>query len=519
MLRRISALLLALCLLACSGALAETTYPMDTDVELKIFSTIFWDNTTLGYTDCNQRPITQYINEATGVNAIWDTYPAGADQNQVFNTMVASGTILDYDIFCGGGINGTNASQLLADGIALPLNDYMDQVPNYTRYFESVPTLEKKSRTNDGVYYGFYGMRESGWANTYIGPLVRQDWLDALNLEMPRTIADWETVLRAFKEHYGATFTSTLSRMNIYGLAGAFNAYTTFALTRYLNDEGKVQIGASQPEWKTYMETLHAWYEEGLIDPDLITNDDNAVRTKALNEQTGLIIFNLGSVDVLNSQAQEAGLSAQWVGCPYPVNAEGVVPWMQGNPNVAAENYVAWLTGGCDETKLPVALAWINWAYSEDGFNTTNYGKEGETFDLVDGKPVLRDSILKSDEGVSNALMRITSTVGSYWPIQAEGLVRAKNSEAACAAVDTWLENNDIEKHILPNISLTDAETTEVADLATALSTYVSEQSLKFFTGERSLDEFDAYVGELEKIGLPKFLEIYQGAVDRYNAD
>lgn len=512
------ALLLTLLSMIFSVAVAETAYPMDTDVTLKVFTTVFHNNTTLGYVDCNERPITQYINQVTGVNVIWDTLAAGADEKQTFNTMIAADTLSEYDIIISSFFTGTNAEQMIDDGVIISLTDYMDQLPAYTKYFDSVPSLEKKSRTDSGDYYAAYAMRESGWANTFIGPVIRQDWLDACGLDMPMTYADWDHVLRTFKETYGASFSSTLDRTRNHGLSGAFDAYGTFSLTRYLDDEGNVQVGQAQPEWKEYMTALNTWYEEGLIDPDLLTNDDAAVRTKALNGETGLVMLSLGSVDILNSQAQEIGNGAVWVGCPYPTNEDGVVPWLHGNPDVASENYSVIITTGLSEEELSVALAWINFAFTEQGINTWNYGLEGETYNLVDGKPVFVDGILNSDEGVTNAMFRVSGTVGSYWPVQAEGVVRQKNSEPACAAVDAWLLNSDVAKHVLPGITLTQEETDFVVGTGEALVTYVSEQTLKFLTGERSLDEFDAFVAELNKAGLEDYLAVYQTAVDRYNA-
>ena len=41
---------------------------------------------------------------------------------------------------------------------------------------------------------------------------------------------------------------------------------------------------------------------------------------------------------------------------------------------------------------------------------------------------------------------------------------------------------------------------------------------IKFIMGETSLDEFDAYVQQIEAMGLEDVLAIQQAALDRYNA-
>ena len=44
----------------------------------------------------------------------------------------------------------------------------------------------------------------------------------------------------------------------------------------------------------------------------------------------------------------------------------------------------------------------------------------------------------------------------------------------------------------------------------------VSESQAKFITGEMSMSEWDTYVGQLEQMGLDRYLEIQQEAYDRY---
>ena len=65
-------------------------------------------------------------------------------------------------------------------------------------------------------------------------------------------------------------------------------------------------------------------------------------------------------------------------------------------------------------------------------------------------------------------------------------------------------------------VSLTADEQTANKDYYTALNTYVQEQAVKFIMGDRSLDEFDAFVGELEKMGLNESLKINNDAYARF---
>ncbi|MDD4076107.1 MAG: hypothetical protein PHC80_08430, partial [Eubacteriales bacterium] len=50
------------------------------------------------------------------------------------------------------------------------------------------------------------------------------------------------------------------------------------------------------------------------------------------------------------------------------------------------------------------------------------------------------------------------------------------------------------------------------------MSKYIDKMCADFITGTKSLDEWDAYVAQLEEMGAAKKLRVYQAAVDRYHA-
>ena len=62
----------------------------------------------------------------------------------------------------------------------------------------------------------------------------------------------------------------------------------------------------------------------------------------------------------------------------------------------------------------------------------------------------------------------------------------------------------------MPAVSLTNAESKEAASIENTISTYISEQTLKYITGKESLDNVDDFVANMEKQGLDRLLEIEQ---------
>ena len=70
----------------------------------------------------------------------------------------------------------------------------------------------------------------------------------------------------------------------------------------------------------------------------------------------------------------------------------------------------------------------------------------------------------------------------------------------------------------MPGVVLTAEENDEFSDIMADVKTYVSECTLKFIRNEMSLDEWDSFTDNIEKMNIGKALEIQQAAVDRFNS-
>ena len=69
---------------------------------------------------------------------------------------------------------------------------------------------------------------------------------------------------------------------------------------------------------------------------------------------------------------------------------------------------------------------------------------------------------------------------------------------------------------LLPQLKLTDAESSEIQTIGVEVEKYIAESRVAFITGKKSLDkDWASYVSDLEKLGLPTLLKVYQTAYDR----
>ena len=84
--------LLALSCLSFASAEEEITYPIDTDVTLKV-----WMGSAVGYSaiypSANDAPWYQEWEKRTGIDVDWIEPAAGADKTQAYNLMMPAATI------------------------------------------------------------------------------------------------------------------------------------------------------------------------------------------------------------------------------------------------------------------------------------------------------------------------------------------------------------------------------------------------------------------------------------------
>ena len=68
---------------------------------------------------------------------------------------------------------------------------------------------------------------------------------------------------------------------------------------------------------------------------------------------------------------------------------------------------------------------------------------------------------------------------------------------------------------IIPPLTFDEDVTAEQIDLEGTLATYVNEMIARFIVGDVDIEDgWDDYLAELERIGLPRYIELMQEAYD-----
>lgn len=499
------------------------TYPLDAkDVEISIWTNkVKLDSSITKWEDS---PFHSGLGDKVGVTIDWQFPADGVNSTTAFNLILAEKTYPDV-FFRTPSKGSAELVQLYQDGVIIDLTEYLPvYAPDYWEKINS-PEYENvlKSVTDDqGRHFCVASIIEGDYNKTYIGPVIRKDWLDEQKLQIPVTLEDWENVLTVFKEKYGAAYSS--EGISDGWFANGSGAYAGASARWYLDLENQeVKLAQSDEEWVEHMKLLNRWFENGLWDNDSVTLDANALRTKAVNGQVGAGMIPMSQFTNWMTDAEVSETGAEWIGISYPrTEAGATVHYSNGAPSNWAGNSAAVVTTSVSEEEIPVILQFLNYGYTEEGMMYWNFGEEGVSYTLdANGEVQWTDVMLNDEGGLNSAVKKYAGAATSPIGVQMSDFVAKKNHEFVAESVNIWIDNNDASSRMVPGLPYTEEESLVYTEKWSAISTYVGEQASYFITGEKDINDdkvLAEFYAELEKMGLSELLKIQNDAYQRYLA-
>lgn len=494
-----------------TGAGIKVTYPMKTNVALK-----YWWNWSNQYAkSLNEAPIAKELQKKTGIKVTYIN-PGASTAGDAFNLMLASGDLPDIIEWNWAGFPG-GPEKAMNDGYIIKLNDIINKyAPNLKAYYAANPDREKMVKTDSGNFYNFPFFREDEMQLAWYGPIMRQDWLDDLGLQVPTTMDEWHDTLKAFKEKKGATAPLTVDSGLWYFQVGAFAGAYGVKKDFYL-ENGKVTYGPIQPGYKEFLAAMKEWYSEGLLDKNFSTSDGKIVNANMTSGKSGASLGGSGGgLGAWMQTMKDKDPKYKLVGTPYPVLNKGDrAKFGQRDPYGNSDG--AAITTKCKNVEI--AARYLDYPYSKEGHMVANFGIEGESYKMVNGEPQYTDIITNNPNKLTrtDALNLYTLIRGSGPAEQDKRLVQCESgSPEQLAAKNNW-KNTDQAKHDIQYICFTQQESSDMAKIMADVNTLVNEMTIKFIMGTTPLDDFDKFVKQIKDFGIDKAISIEQAAVDRYN--
>ena len=453
------------------------------------------------------------LEKRTGVHLEF-THPAIGQEQEALNLMIGSGDYPDIiqmdkgSYWYPGGLD-----KAYSDGVLIRLNDLVESdAPNLWKLINSDNELWKGSVTDSGNILGIYTLIPEMAQPPWIGMVLRQDWLDDLNLEVPTTYDDWHTVLTAFKEEKGA-IAPLMVQNNGFSPFDFFNGGYGVGQAFYQVD-GTVKYGPIEDGCKDYVTMMSQWFSEGLIDPDFATKKDFIPATDYTT--TGKAgawydIYILLSVRAIQSGSDTYKAAA----APSPAINEGDAVHFK-NYNLLAGNTCWTVSSQCEDPET--LIRWLDYLFSPDGSLLTSYGFEGQTYELNDeGQPAFTEFMYANPDGHSLSQMMAlyckppSGAMEYHWERELAG-----QPDVNLNAMDVWNANND-GAYYLPGITMTYEESSEYAQIMGDIETLVNETIIQYIMGLKPLSEYESFVEQIKSMDIARAMEIQQNALDRYN--
>ena len=225
----------------------------------------------LGDNSYTATPVYEKFAEATGCGL--DVSMLGeATANEKINIMMASGdlpdifnmTVSQYD---------SNLMGAVSDGILLDMAPLLEEnAPDYNAFLNADTELHDSAYNADGTLCQFVG---SNVPVVTKGLLIRQDWLDKLNMQAPTTFDELTQVLEAFKNEMGATMPLLTNFDCETGLTPFFNVnFAGFRSVGYqLTAPGSNEVVCTYASegFINYLNYLHELNQKGILTEDFMS--------------------------------------------------------------------------------------------------------------------------------------------------------------------------------------------------------------------------------------------------------
>ncbi|RHP36210.1 extracellular solute-binding protein [Lachnotalea sp. AF33-28] len=476
---------------------------------------------------------------------------SGENRDEKISLAFASDELPDL-ILCAG----LSASELVkygaVEGQILDLAPYLNEtyMPNLTAIYEKKPELKSIVEDSEGHVWSTGFVRDPDEIAVIPQVFFNYDWLEECNMEVPETLDEYYNMLTAFKQLDAKSYpvggawnghNPGFYILNAFGYVGGDEKGLSIALRN-----GKVVLPAADREaYGAYLTFMKKLYEEELIHPDFFTMDIN----------TAEATFKEGRFGTWDSMVSlyTNDVSPWWGAIPLTSEYNNTAQWpVRANASSCGQGVV---TSACEEPEL--ACAFLDWFYTyHNYFVAANgaikdvdpdewlCGAGGRSLDET-GNWVHNDVVNGVDgwaDGGTYLVNKIrlipAANLGSYiedgderetelYPYvkDYEGVtdISALRSDETLLKNTWWYCIMCLDRtlspyrttEVFPGAVYLDGDTTErLAGMKTAIDEYASQETAKFITGARPLEDLDSYFDEIERLGAAEYVQVYQEYYD-----
>ena len=505
--KALSLFLALLMLLSAATALAEELPIVPEKIEVKI---AVWRHQNDASASFDEKAFVKKAEEDTNIHVNWIEIVSDGD------TKLAAMLAGDMpDAFIGPMSDKIVVSNT---GLFADLTDKVETlVPNFVKLCEENDIDWKTFLTYpDGHIYSIMGGYWSNPSSETNGVnWINTAWLKELGLEMPSTAEELHTVLAAVKKakpdsipldfcqsHYAAEFWNLTS---MWGIPG-------FVLLK----DGKAYPTVNTDAFYDALTTLHAWMEEGLINPEGFTQTDSQYNSN-LDSMKVCLFCGWGPWSYIKDSDNREQYEVM-----APVAAEGYTAvWPTKSQSTAIRNN---LVINAQSPYVDEILKW--WNYLSDGQGMALFirnGEEGLTYYLDENGEYQSRNATEEDyikfgyeqyaNNVGSSTVAASLGLVNYHPLMIEALPAQPGSNAMIRRLAVNATKPFFSDYV-PN-NFIPAEAQEEFSFATeGLTDFIKNFAATSIVNGLTRADFDAFVSQLNNYGYDYYVAYYQKRLD-----
>lgn len=256
---------------------------------------------------------------------------------------------------------------------------------NIINYYDAETLFYSWDPERQGIFRIPGDVAEPGSMTT----ILRKDWLDNLNLDVPETLDEYVEVLRAFthndpdgngeKDTYGLTGDN-----NYRSFTPFFYAYGVDPEAFMIQEDGTVKYGAVMPEVREVLELLQTLTKEGVIDPRMLTSiEESKVEEIIAQGKVGSFyrwIAYFNPDNNVNKSFKALNPDGEFISID-PV--KGPNGFASDRPSEVNGWAFLGITAAAEDPETTMQV--LDRMASPETYKLITFGKEGEHYEIVDG--------------------------------------------------------------------------------------------------------------------------------------
>lgn len=495
----------------------------------------------------------QEIEKQFGIHI--ECQPVANDAWQTQRTLMFADDTLP-DLIVNSQLSINDANKYGAEGYLLPINEYLEYMPNLSAMMEKYPDFAKAMTAPDGNIYGLPGLTNventAGRLNRFY---INTTWLERVGKEVPETLDELYDVLVAFKEQDAngngdpndeipLLYNNEMYFYAQEALLGVFGIYSKeYEFILQEDEQGKLYLANMSDAYKEYLTYMNKLYNEELIDKEcfLLTSED--VESKASEDKYGVM-------GVAGSPSTASGHDSVY---DYEWVSIAALTLNKGDAKKIADKCAVSRTVGqviSANTEYPEAICrLLDYFYTDEGTLSSTQGFEGSgisfvelpfapgtkvanlNYNAADGKYKNSGEFRQQASVIQGAFITLTDT----WA-KPEGFVMGcddatfdmlldmEPEELSSYNIGGWLLRNAeiIRKgglewvDAIPPILWNEDESIEASTLLTDIQNYLMTTKAQFITGEVDVEAgWDNYIKTLKTMGVERLMELHNTAYAR----